>query len=200
MSRVLLERRLDFGFVGSRRWSFSYFRVQQRNFMHVSTVLRSSFFDLFEHHLDFVCRRDGRMSCSPTKRRRYQNDKHEEEKVDVFAASSSAHIFVSSSHSSTKKSVPRPCSHEVTLNHDEGLRRSLHPTATTSVSDREAHSGYAARLVTWTCNTTGRTVTTDRFDAIHLLTEAPRSYISDPTAVAVKRKTMRRKTASDTQT
>ena len=108
------------------------------------------------------------MSRPPSKRPRLAHHS-EDEGLDEF----DSHIFASTSQPSSS-SVLRPCSFEITLNHDSNLRRSLHPPPSDSASVfGSGGSEYGSRLVTWVSSDGQRRITTDRYDAIHLLTDLP---------------------------
>ncbi|GAK64230.1 uncharacterized protein PAN0_004d2440 [Moesziomyces antarcticus] len=85
-----------------------------------------------------------------------------------LSPSETSHIFSASLQPSERTQL-HPCSYEITLNHDTELYRSLHLAPDATSSEREQ---WATRLVTWT-GTDGRSVVSDRFDAVHLLTELP---------------------------
>lgn len=106
------------------------------------------------------------MSLPPTKRQRFNPSSSSEEP--------SSHIFAPSSSNPTpsSNSVLRPCSFEVTLNHDADLKRSLHTTPSLSHNIDEV-SGWGTRLTTWTNSSGNHRIITDRYDAIHLLPELP---------------------------
>ena len=97
------------------------------------------------------------MSRPPPKRRRFN---------DRSTSSPSSHIFTTPSSDSTPtSSVLHPTSYEISLNHDAQLRQSLEPSTSTD-------SGRKTRLVTWK-GSSGHSITTDRYDAIHLLSALP---------------------------
>ncbi|SJX65899.1 uncharacterized protein SRS1_16452 [Sporisorium reilianum f. sp. reilianum] len=104
------------------------------------------------------------MSRPPSKRRRF----HTQPSTDD--TSSTAHIFApaSTSHST---SIPHPTSYEITLNHNSELKRSLLPPSF-SPSPKESEE-YGTRLVTWTSECGTQSITTDRYDAVHLLSHIP---------------------------
>ncbi|KAI3480491.1 hypothetical protein L1887_57337 [Cichorium endivia] len=85
-----------------------------------------------------------------------------------LSPSETSHIFSASSQPSERTQL-HPCSYEITLNHDTELYRSLHLAPDATASEREQ---WGTRLVTWT-GTDGRSVVSDRFDAVHLLAELP---------------------------
>ncbi|GAC99117.1 hypothetical protein PHSY_006715 [Pseudozyma hubeiensis SY62] len=105
------------------------------------------------------------MSRREAKKRRFA----EPDLPDIFTSSSSAHIFAPSStnRSSSLPDELYPTSYEITLNHDAVLKRTLQVAPDGSSDNR------GARLVTWTSSCGKQTVTTDRYDAVHLLSELP---------------------------
>ncbi|CBQ70874.1 conserved hypothetical protein [Sporisorium reilianum SRZ2] len=104
------------------------------------------------------------MSRPPSKRRRFHAQ------PSTGDTSSTAHIFApaSTSHST---SILHPTSYEITLNHNTELKRSLLPPCF-SPSPKESEE-YGTRLVTWTGECGTQSITTDRFDAVHLLSHIP---------------------------
>ncbi|KAJ9478568.1 SURP motif domain-containing protein [Pseudozyma hubeiensis] len=88
---------------------------------------------------------------------------------DIFTSSSSAHIFAPSStnRSSSLPDELYPTSYEITLNHDTELKRSFQLAPDGSINN------HGSRLVTWTSSCGKQSVTTDRYDAVHLLSQLP---------------------------
>ncbi|TKY87642.1 hypothetical protein EX895_003223 [Sporisorium graminicola] len=119
------------------------------------------------------------MSRPPSKRRRFydQFPTSAIDQDDIFSTPSAAHIFgAASASASTSRYSPtpdelHPTSYEITLNHNAQLKRSLHPSSF-CCADGERKE-YGARLVTWTSSCGTREVTSDRYDAVHLLSELP---------------------------
>ncbi|KIS66089.1 uncharacterized protein UMAG_05830 [Mycosarcoma maydis] len=87
---------------------------------------------------------------------------------DIFTSSSAAHIFAaaSTSQSSLASAVLQPTSYEITLNDDQDLKQSLRATSKDSLV-------RAPRLVTWTSSCGKHSIITDRYDAVHLLSQLP---------------------------
>ncbi|KAF6767415.1 hypothetical protein PSEUBRA_004703 [Kalmanozyma brasiliensis GHG001] len=110
------------------------------------------------------------MSRPAAKRQRFSRHASEEnDGEDVFASSSTAHIFSASSSRLTSSSdVLHPCSYEITLNRDHDLKRSFQQSSVSTDLD-----SCGSRLVTWTSADGTQSVTTDRYDAVHLLSQLP---------------------------
>ncbi|CCF51599.1 hypothetical protein NDA11_000643 [Ustilago hordei] len=106
------------------------------------------------------------MSRPPNKRQRFDGPSVEE--------GASSHIFASPSSGPNPQSgsVLRPCSYEITLNYDTGLKRCLYAPPLSS-QHKEAKSEWATSLVKWTSASGDQQVITDRYDAIHLLQDLP---------------------------
>ncbi|SPO32059.1 uncharacterized protein UTRI_02616 [Ustilago trichophora] len=118
------------------------------------------------------------MSRPPSKRRRFTQETVEDDSL-------SSHIFASCSSSQPSISgILRPCSFEISLNHDSELKRSLHLLQASQPS-AETSSAWGSRLVEWTSSSNQHRIISDRYDAVHLLTDLPKESISNnPKSVA----------------
>lgn len=144
---------------------FVWFRVQphRSGFHFPSSSLSLSSFE----HCAPSRRAYTEMSRPVSKRRRiYALSPPDDDDEDPFTTSSAAHIFAAASGSRLTSDVLHPTSYEVTLNHDAELKRSF------ELKD-DPEDLAVSRLVKWTSRCGKHTVTTDRYDAIHLLSELP---------------------------